>query len=65
MVALGLALNGSIGHAASGIILMIFRPYKVGHIVEIGRGYLGSVVSINALNTSFAILDTKKNNYSQ
>lgn len=30
MVGIGMALNGSIGHFASGVLLMIFKPFKVG-----------------------------------
>lgn len=29
MVGIGMALNGSIGHVASGVMLMIFKPFKV------------------------------------
>lgn len=60
MVGLGMALNGSIGHAASGIMLMIFRPFKVGDLVEIGGGHMGTVESINAFNTTLATLDNKR-----
>lgn len=60
MVGVGMALNGSIGHAASGIMLMIFKPFKVGDLVEIGGGHLGSVESINAFNTTLATLDNKR-----
>ena len=60
MVGVGMALNGTIGHAASGIMLMIFRPFKVGDLVEIGGGHLGSVEAINAFNTTLATLDNKR-----
>ena len=38
MVGIGMALNGSIGHLASGVLLMIFKPFKVGDLVTIGGG---------------------------
>ena len=60
MVGIGMALNGSIGHAASGVMLMIFRPFKVGDLVEIGGGHTGTVESINAFNTTLATLDNKR-----
>ncbi len=60
MIGIGMALNGSIGHAASGIMLMIFRPFKIGDLVEIGGGHLGTVDSINAFNTTLATLDNKR-----
>lgn len=60
MVGVGMAMNGSIGHAASGIMLMIFKPFKVGDLVEIGGGHLGTVNSINAFNTTLATLDNRR-----
>ncbi len=60
MVGIGMALNGSIGHLASGIMLMIFKPFKVGDLVDIGGGHLGTVEAINAFNTTLATLDNKR-----
>ncbi len=60
MVGVGMALNGSIGHLASGVMLMIFKPFKVGDLVEIGGGNTGTVESINAFNTTLATLDNKR-----
>lgn len=60
MVGVGMALNGTIGHFASGVMLMIFRPFKVGDLVTIGGGETGSVESINAFNTVLATLDNKR-----
>ena len=59
-VGIGMALNGSIGHLASGVMLMIFRPYKIGDLVTIGDNQTGSVTSINAFNTTLLTLDNKK-----
>lgn len=59
-VGIGMALNGSIGHLASGIMLMIFKPFKVGDLVTIGGGHTGSVDAINAFNTTLATLDNKR-----
>lgn len=60
MVGIGMALNGSIGHLASGVMLMIFKPFKVGDLVTIGGGNTGVVESINAFNTTLATLDNKR-----
>lgn len=60
MVGVGMALNGTIGHFASGVMLMIFKPFKVGDLVEIGGGHTGSVEAINAFNTTLLTLDNKK-----
>lgn len=60
MVGIGMALNGSIGHLASGVMIMIFKPYKVGDLVTIGDGHTGAVEAINAFNTVLATLDNKR-----
>ncbi len=61
MVGVGMALNGTIGHFASGVMLMIFRPFRVGDLVIIGGGQTtGSVEAINTFNTTLATLDNKR-----
>ena len=60
MVGVGMALNGSLGQIASGIMIMVFKPFKVGDLVDIGGGNIGSVESINAFNTALATLDNKR-----
>lgn len=60
MIGVGMALNGSLGQVASGVMLMIFKPFKVGDLVDIGGGNVGSVNAINAFNTELATLDNKK-----
>lgn len=60
MVGVGMALNGTLGHVASGIMLMIFKPFKVGDLVKIGGGgTTGTVDAINAFNTTLLTLDNK------
>lgn len=58
--AIGLALQGSLGHFASGVLLLIFRPYKVGDLVTIGGGHTGTVEEIQVFNTVMATLDNKR-----
>lgn len=60
MVGIGMALNGTIGHFASGVMLMIFKPFKVGDLVTIGGGQTGSVDEISAFSTVLRTLDNKK-----
>jgi len=60
MVGVGMALNGTIGHFASGVMLMIFKPFKVGDLVTIGGGQNGTVEAINAFNTTLETLDNKR-----
>ena len=58
--AIGMALQGSLGHFASGVMLLVFRPYKVGDLVEIGGGQTGTVEEIQVFNTILKTLDNKK-----
>jgi small conductance mechanosensitive channel len=57
--AVGLALQGSLGHFASGVLLLVFRPYKVGDLVTIGGGQTGTVKEIQIFNTVLVTLDNK------
>jgi small conductance mechanosensitive channel len=48
--ALGLALQGTLGHVASGIMLVIFRPFRIGDFIEAG-GVMGTVDAITLFTT--------------
>lgn len=48
--AIGLALQGSLGNFAAGVIILIFRPYKVGDWVEVSEKF-GKVEEIQIFNT--------------
>ncbi len=58
--AVGMALQGSLAHFASGVLILSFRPYKVGDLVEIGGGKQGTVVEVQIFNTILLTLDNKK-----
>ena len=61
MVGIGMALNGTLGHAAAGVMLMIFKPFRVGDLVKIGGNQtVGTVDAINAFNTTLATLDNQR-----
>lgn len=60
MVGIGMALNGTIGHFASGVLLLLFKPFKIGDLVTIGGGRTGTVEAINAFNTSLKTLDNQR-----
>lgn len=49
-LAVGLALQGSLANFASGFLMIIFRPFKVGDLVE-AAGVLGTVEEIQIFNT--------------
>jgi len=51
--AVGLALQGFLGNFASGLTIMIFRPYRIGDWVEIAEKF-GKVESIQIFNTILA-----------
>ena len=58
--AIGLALQGSLGHFASGVMLLTFKPYRVGDVVTIGGGNTGMVEGIQVFNTVLLTLDNKR-----
>jgi small conductance mechanosensitive channel len=58
-LAVGLALQGSLSNFASGVMLIIFQPFKVGDIVEAG-GAQGHVDEIQIFNTIIISTDSKQ-----
>ena len=56
--AIGGAFNGSLGNIASGIMLLIFRPFKVGDLIELPDKTLGVVKEISVFVT---VLETFQN----
>lgn len=57
-LAIGLALQGSLANFASGVLIVLFRPYKVGDWVE-AAGIAGTVVEVQILTTVFKTGDNK------
>lgn len=57
-LAVGFALQGSLGNFASGVMIIIFRPFKAGDFVEAG-GVSGSVEEITIFNTIMKTPDNK------
>ena len=57
-LAIGLALKDSLSHFASGILLVIFRPFTIGDYVNIG-GDEGVVEEIGLFHTTLKTLDNK------
>lgn len=58
-LAIGLSLQGALGNIASGVMIMIFRPYKLGDFVELD-GEAGTVKDINLFQTVLATPDNVK-----
>jgi len=57
--AVGMAMQGTLGNFSSGVMLLLFRPFKAGDVVEAG-GVLGKVVEIAVFSTTIATPDNKK-----
>ncbi len=58
-LAIGLALQGTLGHIASGVMLLAFRPFKIGDYVDVA-GHEGSVREMTLFTTIIATVDNKK-----
>ncbi|MFK7809048.1 MAG: mechanosensitive ion channel family protein [Saprospiraceae bacterium] len=58
-LALGLALQGTLAHFAAGVMVLIFKPYRVGDLVDI-QGQVGHVKEIQVFNTVLTSLDHKR-----
>ncbi|XPV68031.1 MAG: mechanosensitive ion channel family protein [Halarcobacter sp.] len=57
-LAVGLALQGSLSNFAGGVLLLIFRPYKVGDLIE-SQGHIGRVKEIQIFNTILTTFQNK------
>ena len=55
-LAIGLALQGSLGNFASGVMIVLFRPYKVGDFVSVA-GKAGVVDAVKIFNTTLTTGD--------
>lgn len=55
-LAIGLALQGTLSNVAAGVMLLLFRPFKVGDYVEIG-GTAGTVKAVTLFLTELATPD--------
>jgi len=58
-LAIGLAMQGSLGNFAGGVLILIFKPFKVGDAIE-AQGYVGSVVEISILYTIVNTFDNRR-----
>ena len=58
-LAIGLALQGSLSNFASGFLIILFKPFKVGDYVEAG-GVSGTIYKITIFTTEYRTIDNKK-----
>ena len=57
-VAIGMAMSGTLGNFAGGVMILLFKPYKVGDYI-IAQGYEGVVKEIQIFNTIIVTLDNR------
>ena len=57
-VAIGMALSGNLQNFAGGLIILFFKPYKVGDWIE-AQGVSGSVTAIQIMHTIVTTADNK------
>ena len=55
-LAVGLALQGTLSNLAAGVMLLLFRPFKVGDFVD-GAGVFGKVETITLFTTDLSTFD--------
>lgn len=57
-LAVGMALSGTLQNFAGGVIILIFKPYKVGDFID-AQGQMGTVSEIQIFNTILKSPDNK------
>lgn len=58
-LAIGLALQGSLGNFAGGVLIMIFKPFKIGDLIE-AQGEVGVVKEIEIFTTKLTGLSNRE-----
>jgi small conductance mechanosensitive channel len=57
-LAIGMALSGTLSNFAGGVMILLFKPFKVGDYIE-GQGHSGTVREIQIFNTILKTPDNK------
>ena len=57
-LAVGLALQGSLANFAGGVLILLFKPFKVGDVIQ-AQGHTGGVAEIQIFNTILKTPDNK------
>ena len=58
-IAVGLALQGSLSNLAGGIVILAFKPFHVGDVIQTGS-YNGTVESIGVFYTTITTFDNQR-----
>ena len=57
-MAIGMALSGTVQNFAGGLMLLVFKPFKVGDFIE-AQGYSGTVTELNIVSTKLKSIDNR------
>ncbi len=57
-LAVGMALSGTLQNFAGGVMILIFKPFKIGDVID-AQGFIGSVKEIQIFNTILKTPDNK------
>lgn len=58
-LAVGLSLQGSLANFAGGVLILIFKPFKVGEVIK-AQGFIGKVKEIQIVSTTLMTPDNVK-----
>lgn len=58
-LAIGLALQGSLANFAGGVLILLFKPFKIGDVIE-ANGEVGTVKKIDVLHTTVHTVTNKE-----
>lgn len=57
-MAIGMALSGTVQNFSGGIMLLVFKPFKVGDFIE-AQGFAGHVTEVNIVSTKMLTTDNR------
>lgn len=58
-LAIGMALQGSLSNFAGGVLILFFKPFKVGDLID-SQSYVGFVEKLDVFNTILKTMDNKR-----
>jgi small conductance mechanosensitive channel len=56
----GLALQGTLSNFASGLLILMYRPFDVGDVVKVAGGVSGKVEALNLVSTTILTFDNQR-----
>ena len=57
-MAIGMALSGTVQNFSGGLMLLVFKPFKVGDFIE-AQGFMGTVTEVNIVSTKLLTTDNR------